>query len=312
MTSLATPPGSVEVPGGGSPSWPARSSVGMVSGLLRTARPHQWVKQSLLIAAPAAGGVLLQPAVWVRLVLAVLAFCLAASATYLVNDALDVEQDRRHPTKRHRPVAAGAVTVRAALLAAAVLAVTALTVAATLGAAFLGVLAAYLALTAAYSTYLKHRAVLDIVGVSGGFVLRAVAGGTATGVVLSQWFLMVALFGSLVLVAGKRRSEQAAAHPGGSTRAVLAAYPPGFLDQVLGIGVTATLLSYAQWSTSLLGDDQLLLASSLLPFMLAMLRHLLLVHRGQAEAPERLLTSDRPMQLAVATWLILLLAGTYL
>lgn len=312
MTTLATPPPSVEAPDGRSPSLTTRSSRGMIGGLLRTARPHQWVKQALLLAAPAAGGVLLQPAVWGRLVLAVLAFCLAASATYLVNDALDAEQDRRHPTKRYRPIAAGAVTVRAALLAAAALALTALAVAAALGASFLGVLAAYLALTAAYSTYLKHRAVLDIVAVSGGFVLRAVAGGVAAGVVLSQWFLMVALFGSLVLVAGKRRSEQAAAHRDGSTRAVLAAYPPGFLDQVLGIGVTATLLSYAQWSTSLLGDDQLLLASSLLPVTLALLRHLLLVHRGQAEAPERLLMSDRPLQLAVAAWLALVLAGTYL
>jgi decaprenyl-phosphate phosphoribosyltransferase len=285
---------------------------GLLFGLVRAARPRQWIKQGLVLAAPAAGGILLDPAVWPRLALAVAAFCLASSGAYLVNDALDVESDRLHPEKRHRPVASGQVPVGAALVAGAALGVLGLLTAAAVRPVLTLLVAAYLALTAAYSTYLKHRVVLDLAGVSGGFILRAAAGGVATGLPLSQWFLLVALFGSLVLVAGKRRSEQIAAHAGGASRAVLADYPPAYLDQVLAIGVGATLLCYAQWAASVLGDDQLVLAASVLPFGLALLRHLLLVHRGAGEAPERLAFRDRPLLLALVTWLVLVLAGTYL
>lgn len=285
---------------------------GQAVGLLRSTRPRQWVKQVLIAAAPAAAGVLTTPGVLGAVAATMVVFTLACAATYLLNDVLDLARDRMHPVKRYRPIAAGQVRPAVALGTATALATLSLGLAAALGTGVVLSVLAYGALTISYSVWLKHRAVLDLAAVAGGFVLRAVVGGVASGVALSQPFLLVALCGSLVLVTGKRRSEQLAqASTGPSSRGVLRDYPPAFLDQVLTVSAGATLVFYLQWSASLLSDDQTLLAASALPFALALLRLLLLVQRGAAEAPERLLAHDRPAQAAALAWVLLLVVGLY-
>src|SRR4051812_26965739 len=175
--------------------------------LVKLARPRQWTKNALVFAAPAAAGTLTTAWVFRDAMLAFVAFCLASSATYMVNDARDVEADRRHPVKRARPVASGAISARAAYACAALAALGSLVFAAAAAPLLVVVVVGYLALTTAYSARLKHEPVLDICSVALGFFLRAVAGGVATETPLSRWFVIVTAFCSLYLVTGKRYAE---------------------------------------------------------------------------------------------------------
>jgi len=177
------------------------------SSLVAACRPRQWIKNLLVFAAPVAAGVIDQGDLLTDTLAAFVAFCLAASGTYLLNDALDVESDRLHPTKRNRPIAAGQVPVVLAYVVAAVLVVAALAIAFLTRSQLGWTIAAYLALTTAYSFWLKHVAILDVIAVASGFVLRAVAGAAATGVPISEWFFIVTSFGALFMVAGKRTGE---------------------------------------------------------------------------------------------------------
>ena len=170
-------------------------------------RPRQWIKNLLVVAVPLAAGELAHRDVVIDTTLAFVAFCAAASATYLMNDSVDAQADRTHPTKRHRPIAAGLLPVPVALALAAGLALTAMAVG-FLTAKDLGlVVVAYLVSTSLYSLWLKHEPVLEMALLSLGFLLRALAGGAATGTPVSSWFLIVAGFGSLFMAAGKRYSE---------------------------------------------------------------------------------------------------------
>ena len=170
-------------------------------------RPRQWAKNVLVFAAPLAAGELLNADVFLPSVGAFVAFCLISSATYLVNDVRDVESDRAHPVKRSRPIAAGEVSTTTALILAAVLAVLALALAFTISPALGGVLVAYAVFTGAYSLFLKNEPVIELVLLAMGFLLRAIAGGVASGLPISEWFLIVAGFGSLFMAAGKRYGE---------------------------------------------------------------------------------------------------------
>jgi decaprenyl-phosphate phosphoribosyltransferase len=279
------------------------------TALLRTARPRQWIKNLLVFAAPAAAGVLLRPHVAMATGGAFLAFTLAAIATYFVNDAVDVAADRRHPVKRWRPVAAGLVSPHAAKLAGFGAAVAALAVAGLLGWAFTAVVGGYLTLTAAYSTRLKRMPVVDVLAVAAGFLLRAAGGAVAAGVPLSNWFLLVALFGSLYLVTAKRLAEQKLS----TVRPTVAEYPSAWLQQVMTMSLTGTVMAYALWAFQYIGDAALpVLALSLGPFLAALMRYGLLVARGDGEAPEKVVTSDRFLLVAGLIWAGLVAGGLYL
>ena len=221
----------------------------MAVGLFRLARPKQWIKNLLVFAAPGAAGVVLEAdALW-RTTVAAVAFCLAASGTYYLNDVADAAADRRHPTKWSRPVASGLVPMRVAQVAGAVLVASAIGVSAVTGRWELPlVLAVYVAMTTSYTLWSKHVAVLDIVTVAAGFVLRALAGAAATGVPVSHWFLLVASFGSLFMVAGKRSAELEASGDVVRQRRVLADYPPQFLIHVRAVASGVTLLAYCLWA----------------------------------------------------------------
>ncbi|MCY7400450.1 MAG: decaprenyl-phosphate phosphoribosyltransferase [Nocardioides sp.] len=287
---------------------------GLLSAVVRTARPRQWLKNALVLAAPAAGGVILVPTTATAAIWAAAVFTLASASTYFVNDARDVDADRRHPTKSRRPVAAGLLAPLAAHRIGLALAVVALAAAVPLGWPLVSVIATYLTLTFAYSTWLKNQPVLDILAVAAGFVLRAIAGAAATGVAPSSWFLLVSLFGSLFIVTAKRASEQAHAHEASTLRATLLAYPPGWLQQVLTVSVTGTLLAYATWAVQDIGADVSapILALSVLPFLAIMLRYSLLVARGDGEAPETVITSDRFLLIALIVWAALVGGALYL
>ncbi|MEU8034823.1 decaprenyl-phosphate phosphoribosyltransferase, partial [Streptomyces sp. NPDC049099] len=216
-----------------------------------------------------------------------IAFCCAASSIYFLNDILDAPSDRTHPAKRSRPIPAGALSLPVAWTVCPLAAGLALTAAAFTTGAALTAVAAYLALNVAYCVRLKHVAIVDLCLVSASFLLRAMTGGLATGLHLSQWFLLVSGFGALFMVAGKRYSELVAL--GGDaprSRRVCAAYTPSYLRFVWIIGAATALLSYNLWAFEVSASAQTGVPWSLLsviPFTAAVLGYAYHVDRGQAE-----------------------------
>lgn len=282
----------------------------VLGALVREARPRQWTKNLLVFAAPAAGGVLLQAEVLTAAATAFIAFCLAASGTYYLNDAVDAEGDRLHPRKRLRPVAAGEISVPAATAIGVVLLVLAVLVASlTARPAFAVALVVYVLLTVAYSLGLKHMPIVDIVVVAAGFVIRAAAGGLATGVPLSDWFLLVASFGALFIVTGKRHAEvQTMGAAGASHRTVLEVYTPEVTRHILTVASALTLITYCLWAVDVpgKGGGGVYYTLSIVPFVGILLRYAMLVFSGKGGEPEEILLGDRGLQLSGAVWVLLL------
>lgn len=287
----------------------------LARGLLSEARPKQWVKNVLLLAAPGAAGVLTQVDVLGPLLLGILAFCLTASGVYYVNDLVDVESDRAHPVKRKRPIAAGAVPVPLAMCVGGLLFLSGVAVAALVSLQFLLVLLLYVLVTTSYSFRLKHVPVVDLVMVSAGFLLRAVAGGVAADVPLSPLFLLVAAFGSLFMVAGKRHGEfMEMGAERASTRASLSSYSDAYLRYVWSIASAVTMLGYSLWAFQLSQGrpSPIWYELSVAPFVIALLRYAYLVEGGRGGEPEELVLSDRQLQLFGLVWAVLFAAGIYL
>jgi decaprenyl-phosphate phosphoribosyltransferase len=289
--------------------------------LLRLARPKQWTKNVLVFVAPAAAGVLLHWTVLWHGVLAFLIFSAAASGTYFLNDALDAEADRCHPTKRFRPVASGLVPVPMAIGIAGVLLVLAVVLGALLAGWHLAVvMGIYALINVAYSLGLKNEPILDLAAVSAGFVLRAIAGGVATGVPLSNWFLIVTSFGSLLIVTGKRSGEKTllADHGGteGPTRQTLGLYTPSFLRAVRTLSAAVTVAAYCLWAFERAvqlhpGRDPVWFQLTIVPFTIALLHVLRLLDAGSGAAPEDLVFHDHRLQIYGAAWVALFAIGVY-
>ena len=277
---------------------------------MRGMRPRQWVKNLLVLAAPFAAGSLHEPDVAVPTALAFVSFCLASSAVYFFNDCADVEADRLHPTKRTRPIAAGELTIREGLVASGVLAVLALAVALAANGALLALVATYLVLQASYALWLKHEPVLDIAVVSSGFLLRAVAGGLAAGLPISQWFLLVAGFGSLFIVSGKRYSELHTLGSEAGTRRSLVRYTDTYLRFVWSIAAAATAMSYSLWAFEIGQDGTLPWHTiSIAAFVIGLLRYAVDIDAGAASEPEDIVWGDRALQLVGVCWLVLVGLG---
>ena len=283
----------------------SRSAASLPLLVLRAARPRQWLKNLLVGAAPLAAGTLFESRTAERVALALVAFCLLSSAGYLVNDVQDLELDRSHPTKQLRPVAAGLLGVGVAVSVAVVLGLSGLAVAAAvdLRLAALGLL--YLAMTAAYSLGIKRQPVFDLALVAAGFLLRAIAGGIAAGVPLSQWFLLVTSFGSLFMVAGKRYAD-VLAQEGSGERPPAVGYSLSYLRFVWGVAAGATIMGYALWALQVgAARGQSVWAEvSVAPFVLAILRYAVDVDRGDAGAPEDVVLRDRGLLLIGLVWLL--------
>lgn len=288
----------------------------LATGLVKAVRPRQWVKNLLVLAAPLAAGAVDQNDVLVRTGIAFVAFCLVASCIYLVNDALDVEADRNHPTKRFRPIAAGVVPVPMAFGLAAVLGIAALAISFLANWQLAVVIAVYLAIQLGYCFGLKHEPVIDICIVSSGFLLRAIAGGVAAELPegLSKWFLLVMTFGSLFMAAGKRYAElQLAERTGAKIRKSLQYYTTTYLRFVWTLSATAVVLCYGMWALDTGGghDDNVWYALSMVPFTIAILRYAVDVDGGQAGEPEEIAFGDRVLQLLAIAWLVCVGVAVY-
>jgi decaprenyl-phosphate phosphoribosyltransferase len=293
---------------------PAPPRPGLAGGVLRAMRPKQWLKNVLVVAAPAAAGVLTEGDVLGSVALAFVAFCLVSSGTYLLNDARDLDSDRLHPRKRNRPIAAGVVSVPLAVSLGVALIAAGLGVAALVRIELLIVVAAYIVLTTSYTLWLKHVEVVDIVAIASGFIMRAVAGGAAADVPLSRWFLIVASFGSLFIVAGKRHGEHIdLGEEGGTVRSTLAAYSRDYLKYVWTMASGVTIAAYCLWAFEMAprDSDVPLYELSIVPFVTFMLRYAMLLEAGHGEAPEDVVLGDRILLALAAVWIALFGAGVY-
>jgi decaprenyl-phosphate phosphoribosyltransferase len=243
---------------------------------------------------------------------AFVAFCLVSSATYMLNDLVDADADRLHPVKRHRPIAAGHVSARAAYAGIGVLLVAGLAVAFAVSWQLGLLVTGYKALTTAYTFRLKHTANVDIAVVASGFVVRAVAGGVAVGVPLSHWFLAVTSFGSLFMVAGKRHGELL--HGGGAeARPVLAQYTLEHLRFVVTTSAAVTILTYCLWAFGHPRTSSIpWWGLSIVPFVMGIMRYALLVDRGEGGTPEELIIRDPGLRLVGVVWLALFLGSVYI
>ena len=285
----------------------------MLRAALRTARPKQWTKNLLVFAAPAAAGVLDQRTALFETVVAFVAFCLAASATYFVNDATDAAADRLHPVKRGRPIAAGHLDRNTARGIAVVLVVIAVAITAPINDGKLtAVVGGYVAVTMAYTLWLKHEPVIDLVAVASGFVFRAIAGGVATNVRISDWFLIVAGAGSLFIVTGKRHAEQVELGSDSfAHRTTLGAYSTAYLGYVRAVASGVMITAYCLWAfenASAAGDDTWF-RLSIVPMVVVVLRYALVIEKGGGGAPEEVVLGDRVLQVLAALWAITFLLG---
>ena len=291
-----------------------KPSVG--ASLLRTARPKQWVKNVLVFAAPAAAGKL---ATWETLGTSIFAFAifaLASIGTYFVNDALDHKSDRLHPRKRNRPVAAGHVGLGVAWGVGLIsLGISLALGFGALNAKFGWLIVGYVAMTLSYSVWLKRVAVVELACVAAGFVMRMIAGGFATELVLSNWFLTVASFSSLFVVAGKRYAELTEMGEGNSlSRAVLGDYTVNFLRAAWAMAMTVAVAAYYQWAferADAVNASHVWYQLSAVPWTIALLRYALLLERGEGGAPEDVLSADRVLQILGVVWVVLFGLGVY-
>lgn len=266
-----------------------------VPPLVTATRPRQWVKNLLVLAPLLPAGRVVGLDEVVGALTAFVVFCLVAAATYLFNDVEDVDLDRAHPVKRLRPVASGALAVGEARAASATLVCAGLALATTRGWQLVAVAATYVTVQALYCLWLKHEPVLELASVASGFLLRALAGGVAAGIPLSQWFLMSAAFGSLFVAAGKRYAEaEAGARTGVPVRRVLDQYSASYLRFVWTMAGTVVVATYALWALEVgtaVGSPWS--ALSVVPFVLAVMRYAVNVDRGGGEEPEEVVLRDR-------------------
>lgn len=259
-----------------------------------------------MLAAPVLSGGLRDASVLAAAAVAFVTFCLASSGIYFVNDARDVVLDREHPVKRLRPVAAGRVTVVQAYLVGAVLLVAALGLAAAWRPALFATVLAYVAFSLLYCFVLKAEPVIDIAIIASGFLLRAIAGGAAAGIELSQWFLLAASFGSLFVASGKRYAEiTIAAHQPGRFRPALARYTPEYLRFVWTLSAGILIMTYGLWAFEL---ESVYRSSwtviSMAPFVLAVLRYAVDIDAGVAGEPEEIALRDRGLQALALAWVV--------
>ncbi len=289
------------------------SVVATVRGVVRTARPRQWVKNVLVFAAPFTAGRISDFTVLRAALIAFVAFCLAASAIYFVNDAKDVEADRAHPTKRNRPIAAGIVPVPVAFGTGVVLLLAALGVSAAQNWQLVVVIAVYEAVQLGYCFGLKHEPVIDLCIVASGFLLRSIAGGAAANIPLSQWFLLTTAFGSLFMVSGKRYAEiQLYTRTGAEIRASLRKYSASYLRFVWATSVAVVIATYGQWAFQLHEQfGTIWSAISIVPFVIALLRYAVDVDGGKAGEPEEIVLRDRVLQVLGAAWVVTLALAFY-
>ena len=287
----------------------------MLMQLLLAMRPRQWVKNLFVLLALVFSKHLFEWEYVARSAVAAVCFCLLSAAAYLYNDVLDLQQDRAHPTKSARPLASGQVPVALALVAALLLGILGTAGAFLLHRHFGYLALVYAGLNLAYSSRLKHVVLIDVLIVASGFLLRPLAGAVVIQVAISAWFVLCSFMLALFLAVLKRRQElvvlagDAAAH-----RAILQEYTVPFLDQIVSVLTSATLVCYALYAMGV-GDGS---SSSrhmqwTIPFVLyGMLRYLYVVYcLGQGDSPTAVVWRDRPLQINLALWMVASILALY-
>jgi 4-hydroxybenzoate polyprenyltransferase len=288
--------------------------------LLKAMRPKQWIKNLLVFA----GFVFtmnerwrpFSPTMWqflLRSTAAFALFSLVSSSIYLLNDVLDVERDRQHPTKRHRPIASGALSPRVALAAACVYMIGGLILSGVLSQGFAAVVGGYVVMQLGYVFLFKHVALLDVFILALGFVLRAFAGTAVLQVAISPWLYTVTLLGSLFLALCKRRNELVLLDAGAiHHRKILQSYTPSLLDSLISIVASSTIMAYSLYtftSPKLPSNNLMMLTVPLVIF--GMFRYIFLAHsKNVGGSPEEVFLTDKPLIITVLLWIAT--AGTIL
>lgn len=272
-------------------------------------RPLQWLKNLMIFFPPFLGGTLLQSGMAMRGALPFFSFCMASSATYILNDVRDREHDRHHPDKRHRPLPSGKISVASAALLAIVLACASIVLAWTISSAFVLCLSIYLVVSIAYSVLLKDFALIDIFCISAGFLLRLEAGGAAFGIAISEWLFLSVFLLSVFLSTGKRLSEKN--RLGGtavSHRKALVAYPDGFLQGGMYMTGSAVLVTYTMY---VIARHSAILVYSVPLCCFGLLRYILRVQSGKGGDPTESLLKDIPLFIVGLAWALMVGWGVY-
>ncbi|MGI8420061.1 MAG: decaprenyl-phosphate phosphoribosyltransferase [Candidatus Levyibacteriota bacterium] len=305
-----------------------------VRDIIRLLRPRQWIKNFAIFAALLFSEQLFDVNILLKVVSGFLAFCAVSSSIYIINDIFDVEKDRIHPFKRFRPLANKSVSIRMAVFLAVLLAISAGVISFIIGPAFFVITVVYFVLHLAYSAYLKHIEIVDILTLAAGYILRVFAGEVVSNSHISAWLLLTVISLSLFLAIGKRRSELTllSHQPGGllTTRKTLSHYTEKLLDIYLSIFATSTFISYAlftflenpaglQFNFSLVPADILgtylqrkWLMITIIPVAYGLMRYLQRIYeKHEGESPELVLFSDRPLLISVAVWTVVVILLTY-
>jgi 4-hydroxybenzoate polyprenyltransferase len=282
---------------------PAREGEGRA--VLATMRPRQWTKNLLLFAGILFAAQYDDPGGWIEAFVAFVAYCAASSAAYIVNDVLDAEEDRRHPLKRNRPIAAGVLAPDRALKIAAMLAIFAVAAMSWFGWASVAYVTGFLALQGAYSWRLKQVVLIDVMAIAALFVIRAAAGAEAVDVRISPWLIVCTALLALFLALAKRRGELTALgeRGGGGARSVLAGYSFPLVDQLVSIVAACTIVAYSLYTFEAREGSAMM---ATIPFVVfGIFRYLLLMHREDlGEEPESVLLSDVPILATIAAWAV--------
>ncbi len=288
----------------------------MLTALVASLRPRQWVKNLFVFAGLIFGAKLLNPRDGAIALATFAVFCALSGVVYLINDVADRERDRLHPTKRLRPIASGRLPVGVAAAAALVLLAAGLAASLVISQPVALIALTYVVLLAAYSAWLKHVVIVDVLVVAAGFVLRAAAGALAIQVEISGWLLICTILSALFLALGKRRHEYLTlGDEAGRHRPILAQYSASLLDQMIAVVTASTVTAYALYTMSaetVARFDTRLLPVTL-PFVLyGISRYLYLLYREQMGGnPSDLFLNDRPLRLNTLLWILVVLVIIY-
>ncbi|MBS1253888.1 MAG: Decaprenyl-phosphate phosphoribosyltransferase [Anaerolineales bacterium] len=289
-------------------------AINTVSALVRSMRPKQWPKNAFVFAAIVFDGQLFEVALISRVVLAAIIFCLVSGVVYLINDLVDIEKDRQHPKKRHRPLAAGALSPTTATVAAIAIISGSLPLSFLLSTAFGAVVTGYFVLQVAYSFILKNRVIIDVLSVAAGFVLRAVAGAVVIRVTISPWLYVCTTLLALLISFSRRRHELALlASEASNHRASLDDYSIQLLDHMTSIVASTTIIAYSLYTflaPNVPANHAMMLT---IPFVLyGIFRFLYLIHiQNQGGSPEDMLLKDKPLLINFTLWGLTVIAILY-
>lgn len=286
-----------------------------IRAVVRTTRPHQWIKNLLCFVPVVFTGNLGNIDMVIGSALAVIAFCFASAAVYTFNDLKDRKLDQLHPVKRLRPIASGQLPVRAALAAMIVFVASAMAVAAFCNIAFLGVLAFYLLQNVAYTCGLKRIVILDVMLVANGFLLRAAGGAFAIDVTASPWLVLCTLTLALLVAFGKRRHELTLVSDAGTHRRTLTEYSAEFLDQSMSMAAASAMVMYSLFTVSpyvvqTYGSQALVLSVPMLLY--AVFRFVFLVRQqNMGGEPTKMFVTDKPMLINGLLWFAVCIYAIY-